>query len=54
VSAPNERVDLEALKQPTATDEDLQLPQTELTRDPTMYRLGQQRFYEMLVEVMGA
>jgi hypothetical protein len=37
-----------------ATDEDLQQPKTEPIRDPTIYRLGQQRLCEMLVEVMGA
>jgi hypothetical protein len=37
-----------------ATDEDLQQPETEPPGDPTIYRLGQQRFHEMLVEVMGA
>ena len=29
-------------------------PKTEPIRDPTIYRLGQQRLCEMLVEVMGA
>jgi len=37
-----------------ATSEDLQQFKPELIRDPTIYRLGQQRFHELLVEVMGA
>jgi hypothetical protein len=37
-----------------ATEEDLQNPQTEPIRDPTGFLFGQQRFKELLVEVMGA
>jgi hypothetical protein len=37
-----------------ATEEDLQQCGQETLREPTGFLLGQQRFYELLVEVMGA
>jgi hypothetical protein len=36
------------------TEEDLLQPETETVKEPTEFLLGQQRFYELLVEVMGA
>jgi hypothetical protein len=37
-----------------ATEEDLQRSEEQMLREPTGFLLGQQRFYELLVEVMGA
>jgi hypothetical protein len=36
------------------TQEDLLQPEMETVNEPTEFLLGQQRFYELLVEVMGA
>src|ERR1700691_2633032 len=37
-----------------ATEEDLQRSEAEMLREPTGFLLAQQRFYELLAEVMGA